>query len=61
MEFNKVLSFLFIFQKVLYLEKENNRDLFQCSLHLKKKIKNVNGECSFVLFSCYILKLHILP
>lgn len=37
MEFNEVLGFLFIFQKILYLEKQRNRDLFQCRLHLKKK------------------------
>lgn len=53
MEFNKVLSFLFIFQKVLYLEKENNRDLFQCSLHLKKKLKMLMVNA--LLFSSVVI------
>lgn len=38
MEFNEVLGFLFIFQKILYLEKQSNRDLFQCRLYKKKRL-----------------------
>lgn len=39
MEFKEVLGFLFIFQKILYLGKQRNRDLFQCRLYLKKPQK----------------------
>lgn len=53
MEFHKVLCFLFVIQKILYLEKQENRDLFQCRLHLKIKNKNILVNAFFP--SYYIL------
>lgn len=43
MEFNEVLGFLFIFQKILYLEKQRNRDVYQYRLCLKKNIFMINA------------------
>lgn len=55
MEFHKVLCFLFIIQKILYLEEQKNRDLFQYRLHLKI----ISWWMLFFPSSCYILKWHI--
>lgn len=42
MEFHKVLCFLSIIQKILYLEEQKNRNLFRYKLHLKQTNKKIS-------------------